>query len=96
MGFFSELSEEFDGIDRQKYGHGHLYYACAVITLTLFFVSTVQAVIMHTSGEIGLALLEYFVAVLLLVISLRCFKRGAGHYKYPPHSIPNHHVKNKR
>ncbi|MFH1510403.1 MAG: hypothetical protein ABIF10_01830 [Candidatus Woesearchaeota archaeon] len=96
MGFFRELSEEFDGIDRQKYGHGHLYYACALITLTLFFVTIVQAVMTHLGGELGLAVLMYFIAVLLLITSRRCFARGAGHYKYPPHSMPTSHLKNKR
>jgi hypothetical protein len=85
MSFFDELSEEFKKIDHQKYHHGHLYYICGVITMTLFFATIVQAVIMHVNDWLGIALLEYFLSTMLLLTTWRCFHRGHGHYKYPPH-----------
>jgi hypothetical protein len=83
MPFFKELSEEFSKVNTQKYHHAHLYYICGIVALTLFFFSVVQAVIMHLDGITLIALLEYFISVLLLVISIRCFSRGKVHYKYP-------------
>jgi hypothetical protein len=83
MAFFQELSEEYSKIDTAKYHHAHLYYIAGTLTLTLFLVSIVQAILTHVDGQLWIALLEYLISVLLLLITMRCFSRGKVHYKYP-------------
>ncbi len=66
----------------QHYAHAHLYYAGGILSLALFFLTLTQAVITHVSGNLYLAFLQYFMAVLFLAIARRCHRRGKVHYSY--------------
>lgn len=74
----------------KKYGHAHLYYLGGIFSLALFIFSTIQGVLLHTGQTdindpleaLGGALLVYMIAATFFVMSIRCFQRGARHYKY--------------
>ena len=66
-----------------SYIKGHGYYFGSLISLALFFLVIVQAAYTHVKEmNIQLAALYYFIAVLLLAITRRCYHRGKGHYRY--------------
>lgn len=91
MSFFKEIKEEFAVLDKKKYGHGHLYYFCAILSLSLFLVSLVEAIVLQVysfifeSYLVFTSFLVYIIAILFFIVAIRCFVRGHGHYKYPPH-----------
>ncbi len=67
----------------EHFKHAHLYYAGMILSVPLFFISLVQAIITHVSQKnLYLAILEYFIATMFLVIARRCYRRGRGHYMY--------------
>lgn len=79
--------------EHKKYGHGHLYYLVAVVSLALFIFCAVQGILVQAfmtdiqsvNYTLGFALLSYIIAVLFLAIAIASYNRGKGHYPYPWH-----------
>ncbi len=74
----------------RKYGHAHLYYLGGIFSLALFVFTLVHGILLHTNQTdirdpleaLGGALLVYLIATTFFMIAIRCFQRGARHYKY--------------
>jgi len=66
-----------------KYLHGHLYYVVGLLSLTLFFMTIVQAIYTHiVEKNFMLAAMYYLIASVFLAVVKRAYSRGRGHYKY--------------